>query len=296
MIVQSPETASTERCSTPSFSECPCARHAGDLLPEAPSCPFLEVSLMQYCTAAPIIKYIPYSESLLSRCGSDNYHYCELFLELADTARTARRTAAEVEVEVEEGSASERSIEGVMVSSNIAYTSNHMWLDVGEDGSCHVGVDAFFAKVLGRVDKFRFVATRPGVRPSAVIHSRGVDFLMTFPGTFQVTRTNHYLRADPGKMISHPYSLGWLFEGKADIDWPARKQEWGSALILGKAAFAWMQAEIDRISQFIHDRYTVRADEPLMMDGGTFRPGFVQHLEREDVFALFQEFFAFHTQ
>jgi glycine cleavage system H protein len=288
MIIQSPETASTERCSTPNFTECPGARRSVDPLTEAASCPNLEVSLMQYCKAAPIIKYIPYSESLLSRCGSENHYYCDLYLELADPASAARRSAAEGGKEPP----AEQSIEGVTVSSNIAYTSNHMWLDVGEDGSCHVGVDAFFAKVLGKVDKFRFLATKPGARPAVVITSHGVDFLMTFPSTFQVTRTNHYLRADPGKLISHPYTLGWIFEGKADIEWPVRKQAWESPLILGKAAFGWMQTEVERISQFIHDRCAVTASEPLMMDGGAFRAGFVQHLNREDVFAVFHEFFA----
>jgi hypothetical protein len=43
-------------------------------------CPFLRESLMQYCGAAPVTKFVPYSESLLSRCGTDSFRYCELYL------------------------------------------------------------------------------------------------------------------------------------------------------------------------------------------------------------------------
>ena len=38
---------------------------------------------MQYCGAAPVAKFVPYSESLLSRCGNDSFRYCELYLAMA---------------------------------------------------------------------------------------------------------------------------------------------------------------------------------------------------------------------
>jgi hypothetical protein len=58
-----------------------------------------------------------------------------------------------------------------------------------------------------------------------------------------------------------------------------------------------MRSEVERISRFIHDRCTVAGaqGESLMMDGGTVRAGLAQHLNREEVFVLFNEFFAFYT-
>ena len=41
---------------------------------------------------------------------------------------------------------------------------------------------------------------------------------MIFPEPIDVTRTNDYLRATPAKLTSHPYSLGWLFEGKVSAE------------------------------------------------------------------------------
>src|SRR6478672_3994860 len=50
------------------------------------SCPYLRESLMQYCGAAPVAKFVPYSESLISRCGNDSFRYCELYLGMAHPA------------------------------------------------------------------------------------------------------------------------------------------------------------------------------------------------------------------
>src|SRR5690242_15721856 len=47
------------------------------------TCPYLRESLMQYCAAAPVAKMVPYSESMLSRCGNDSFRYCELYISMA---------------------------------------------------------------------------------------------------------------------------------------------------------------------------------------------------------------------
>src|SRR5215475_13748639 len=61
-----------EKCSTGEYANCSVFRAKGS--PEGPAgegpCPFLRESLMQYCAAAPVTKLVPYSESLLSRCGN----------------------------------------------------------------------------------------------------------------------------------------------------------------------------------------------------------------------------------
>ncbi len=295
MIVQTPEMSSTERCSSPGYVDCPSARRAGEQLPDAPRCPFLQASLVQYCSAAAITKYIPYSESLLSRCGNENHRYCDLYLGLAHSSEAAGMPAEAPAVEA--GGDAEDSADGVPLSSKMAYSPNHMWLDVGGDGSCHIGVDAFFTKVLGQADRLSFVTAKGVARPSAVIHVGGVDLQMIFPNPMLITRTNDYLRANPDKLISHPYSLGWLFEGEAGGGWRSGENELSAGLIRGKAALDWMRAELERISHFIHERCTMigAQGESLMMDGGTVRTGLVQHLKREEVFALFNEFFAYYS-
>ena len=48
-------------------------------------------------------------------------------------------------------------VDGIPVPLNLAYAPNHMWLDVGDDGCRHVGIDAFLARIIGTVDAISFV-------------------------------------------------------------------------------------------------------------------------------------------
>jgi glycine cleavage system H lipoate-binding protein len=286
MIVQSSEPSSAERCSSPQYAECPAARQHGEQDPYATRCPFLQVSLMQYCSAASVTKYIPYSESILSRCGSQNYRYCEFYVSIAqpDAASTA---------DAEPGTTEEQCVDGVTLPGRLAYSSNHMWVDENEDGSCHIGVDGFFARALGKIDRISYVSPKGTGRPSAVISTCGVDLPMIFPKTIEITRANEYLRAAPAKLTSHPYSLGWLFEGKTAVT-GRNTSEWKPTLMRGRAALDWMRTEVDRISRFVHERCAVAGveGETVMMDGGSVRPGLAQHLEKDELLQLFNEFFA----
>jgi glycine cleavage system H lipoate-binding protein len=296
MIVQSAEPSGPERCSSPDHVNCPAARRAGGELPEAPRCPFLQTSLVQFCSAASITKYIPYSDSLLSRCGNENHRYCDLYLGLARPAEAGEAAGAPAPGPAEgEDSNQEPSVDGVSVPSKMAFSPNHMWLDVGEDGSCHIGVDGFFARVIGQVDRISSIVAKGVARPSAIVSVNGIDLQMIFPNPVRITRSNACLRANPERLVTHPYSLGWLFEG--ELDRAGSEEEPGAGLMRGKTAVEWMRLEMERMARFIHDRCTITGalGENLMMDGGTLRMGLAAHLNREEIFVLFNEFFAFYT-
>ena len=86
MIVQSAGQDGLGRCSSPGYPQCELyCEQSHDGFAGA-SCPFLEESAMQYCSAAPVTKFIPYSESVLSRCGNDGYRYCSLYLGMSQPA------------------------------------------------------------------------------------------------------------------------------------------------------------------------------------------------------------------
>src|SRR5450631_156774 len=74
---------SDEKCSSGSHASCPVYQSQPEGLTASGPCPYLRESLMQYCGAASVAKFVPYSESLLSRCGNDGYRYCELYLAMA---------------------------------------------------------------------------------------------------------------------------------------------------------------------------------------------------------------------
>lgn len=294
MIVQSQGVPSLERCSSQDHAGCPSARQAGLEESREPRCAFLQISLMQYCSAASVTKYIPYSESALSRCANEMHRYCDLYLGLAEPGRDSGEPASAAD---DETVTEKRSVEGIAVPPRLAYSPNHMWLDISEDGSWHAGVDAFFAHVIGRVDRLSFSAAKGTERPSAIIRTRGVDLQMIFPDPMPVTRTNDCLRAHPEKLVSHPYTMGWLFEGKIVVDHGATEDKQSSPLRRGKAALEWMRAEVDRVSRFVHERCTIPDAVGIgtMMDGGSVRAGLVQRLDDEEIVILFNEFFAFYA-
>ncbi len=299
MIVRTPMSAG-EKCSSPAYRTCPAAQqHCGDAPPQD-QCPFLRELLAQFCSAAPVAKYIPYSESSLSRCGTNGHRYCEVYLAMVDPEGSELGETLELPSERADCPSAEKQpheyvVEDIRVPAHLGYSSNHMWLEVAEDGGCHIGIDGFLAKVLGRVDKLSFLPARGADRPAAVLTARGADLQVVFPNRLIVTSPNTHLRAHPERVTSHPYTLGWLFEGRA----PADEQHDAAhsitaGLIRGKQALQWMQEELHRVSEFAREQIlSPRLDgELLMTDGGTFTSDLLHHLSREQILLLFNEFFS----
>ena len=163
-------------------------------------CPFLRESLMQYCGAAPVAKFVPYSESLLSRCGNDSHRYCELYLR---HGAPASRRPTDVD-----GIADAR-LAAATPPTTCGWTSR-------EDGVCHAGIDAFLSRALGKVDRISYVWTKGRHRPTAVLTVAGVrSAKWSSRIELLLTNCNLYLRADPRGSTAEPYTGGWLFEGDA---------------------------------------------------------------------------------
>ena len=145
--------------------------------------------------------------------------------------------------------------------------------------------------MLGRVERISFLTPRGVHRPAAVFTVNGVDVQIVFPNRMLVTGTNSYLRANPDKLISEPYSAGWLFEGRDPKD---QSNEQGvntsEGLINKSRARTWMADEVHRVSAFVHEQYS--RQQGVMMDGGTFCSGVALQLNRDEILNLFNEFFS----
>jgi glycine cleavage system H protein len=256
-----------ERCSSEGYADCPVFQQQPDAHEMAAfgTCPFLHESLMQYCSAASVTKFVPYSESLLSRCGNDSYRYCELYLQMAHPLPPAE------------------TVDGLQMPVELGYSANHMWLDTGENGVCHAGIDAFLSRALGEVERISFVWQQGRHRPTAVVTAAGVDLEIALPFAMQLTNCNLYLRADPGRLTSEPYTGGWLFEGIPDagtLDDLAR----------GEQAQRWMDGEVKRVNEFLQQ--LPGPNGPTAADGGMFSAGLARYIEREQMLSLFHEFFS----
>ena len=254
-----------ERCTTPAYRECPLYRQQHEAAPDASRCPLLHESLVQYCSGAAVTKFIPYSETLLSRCGNGSFPYCDLYTELAGPQWDAVTAG-----------------DSIPVRQGAFYTRNHLWLDLSGDGPCHLGIDAFLARMLGSVDAIGYLSKLEFARPAAVLTAGGVDFQVVFPEKILLTACNLYLRSEPSRLTAEPYAYGWLFEGHVD---PANRTRLEAKLVDAKAARTWMDRETRRMNEWLH---TQRGD--LRGDGGLFVEGQLAKLPRENALRLFHEF------
>ncbi len=252
-----------ETCGSEAHAGCSVFQASGAEEPASGPCPFLRESLMQYCGAAPVTRFVPYSESLLSRCGSDSFRYCELYLGLAHPGLP-------------------EDSDGIAVPNWLRYSANHMWLDVTEDGVCHAGIDAFLSRALGPIERLTYVWQKGVHRPTAVLTAGGVDLEVVFPNALLLTGCNLYLRADPSRIASQPYTGGWLFEGT-----PVENTTEG--LIGAEAAQTWMENEQIRMNEFLQQQ---TGNGQYAADGGLFTAGLARLLDRDRVLALFHEFFS----
>ncbi len=287
VIPRSPDAIPEERCSSREYVTCPIAKEFHEEHPQASRCPFLHESLVQYCAAAAVPKYIPYSESMLTRCGTENHQYCEQFLTYARPKGQSDHNDNPKDPTV--------SVSGVSYRTDRSYTPNHMWMQVNDDGFCHIGVDGFFASVIGRVEDVSFATDQWDGRPTAVFRACGIDMPMVFPFTLGKAIPNTSLRKHPEWVTERPFSFGWLFEGQtAPATTAPRKDGDRSPLLPPAYAVNALRDDIDRLIHHFTRRVApaLSTEKPLMADGGCLCFEEIHRLAREEMLYLYNEFFS----
>lgn len=281
MIARTATQPSNERCSSSEWLTCPAAKQHCQEQTGIDRCPFLQESLIQYCSAVPTSQYIPYSEASLSRCGGERHSYCEVFL-----------SASRPEFQ---NPTTERDHYSEAYAESMLYSPNHMWMNTHGDGTCHIGIDAFLAGLLREVEKLSYVTVKGTCFPTAVLTVRGVDLQLTFPNRIRITEVNSHLRARLANITSHPYTLGWLFEGaepgiRPDVDRLSNDCGW----VKGNQAKKWLAQESRCLTEFVHNELLPARSggSVTMMDGGVFSEDLITHLTREEMLRLFNEFFS----
>ncbi|HUI29913.1 MAG TPA: hypothetical protein VLX91_06820 [Candidatus Acidoferrales bacterium] len=293
MIAQNPiksENETDERCSSIGYTSCPWMKQLHEESPSQSRCPFLQESLAQYCSGESVVKYIPYSEPNLSRCGTSSHRYCESFLNISHLDLRKLHQAATPDLNSEDDGP--WSVEGIQTTGWHFYSANHMWAEIDEEGTCHIGVDPFFTRVVGKVEKLAFAPTSGKHLAGAVITVNGADLPMVFPNHIDVKATNSLLRTKPDKIISDPYTFGWLFEGVA-----ARMQgetDIRHGLIRGSDARTWMKNEATKLSELLREKLVDAAgnEARLAADGGIFSSELSRNLNKEELVILYNEFFS----
>jgi glycine cleavage system H lipoate-binding protein len=289
-------TASEEKCTTPAFATCASAREHLKDLSKTPTCPFLQERSAQFCAAAPVTTYVPMGGVGPSRCTTGNHRYCELYQSRALPEETLGRVPFPSPSLRDDGTGNvDYRVEGVRVPRELWFTSNHMWLDLDSDGGCHIGIDGFFARVLGHLEKIIFMPSRKVGRPTVVLSVKGTNLPVVFPKPICLSGVNSQLRSHPDRLLTHPYSLGWLFEGTSpEGRWSTDHSSLCSDLLQGEEAASWMRREVRRLDEFARDHIT-RFDasgRQLVADGGAAIPRLTDEAGPEDLLQLFHEFFS----
>jgi len=176
MIVRSQGDENNERCSSPEYVTCPAAKQHYEELPSQSHCPFLQGSLVQYCSASSVYKYVPYSDPGLTCCGSSAHKYCDLFLSLSKSGPGLSPMPEVPESNEEEIESTVWLVDGIQTTAWHYYSANHMWVDLDEDDTCHIGIDPFLARVLGSVERVTFATSSGEHSPAVVLTANGIDF------------------------------------------------------------------------------------------------------------------------
>lgn len=271
LIAVEPGANADERCSTAGYLSCPAYREQKPDNSVPDRCPYLQESLAHYCSAAPVRRFLPFTQQA-GRCGGDGYRYCELYLAISRPVTPGDCPSVP-------------HVRGIPVPADLFYAPNHLWFHAGPNGAIHIGIDAFFASVIGLVTQIAFVSKCGVQRPSAVLTVRGVDWPVSFRHSLMIQSVNVYLRRDPTKLTADPYGAGWLFEG---WEVPSGAGSITEDLIAGPQAAAWFEYEFERLDHFVH------ALSPIANDGGAAADDLIEHLGRDEVLRLFDEFFAPH--
>jgi glycine cleavage system H lipoate-binding protein len=279
--------AAGDRCSRWDHVSCPYAADRGSEKPASTACPSLILRQVQFCAAVSARTFIPSAAVLPSRCSTDLYRHCESYLE-----RRGPRAAAPAPAVTRGAGGGVATVDGIAVPLDLDYTPNHLWREVGADGTCVIGVDGFLARVIGKADSVTFVPTRPGAQSFAVLTVAGVELPLAFPRVLERVVINYSLHGDPDRLACDPYGSGWLFEGYRSDGLGAGDHP-EDRLVRGRDAAAWMRREVERLSAKVHDaigRPGTRG-ERVAADGGTFASGLARTLRREEALHLFSEFF-----
>ncbi len=287
-LARSTARVDLERCSSPDHASCPVAGQSHEAHPSPSRCPFLQESLVQFCAATPKATYVPWSSSPELRCGHGGHRYCELFAAASGTPVGRPDALAEAERTQE--------VAGVPMPGWLWYTANHLWLDPGDDGVCHLGIDAFVVQLVGTVEALAFLTPGGAVRPAVVLTVCGVDLTLVFPKLLSIVSANTRLRSSLDRLSADPYGLGWLFEARLPADEGRGRPVGGGpdpdGLRHGQAARDWMAHEVQRASAIVYNRIVSRrGGARLAADGGRFTPGLLHQLDREEILRLLADLF-----
>lgn len=173
---------------------------------------------------------------------------------------------------------------GFDIPNGYAFHPGHTWvLDEGRQNA-RVGIDAFTANLLGKIDRIELGGLNRWVRQGQklmTITSGSLTFDMLSPIEGVITSVNHEAIKDPAIVTADPYKNGWVAVVKSpEITLNVKN------LVQGTLVAPWMQNSIGHVNALASQMAPA-----LAQDGGVPVKGLLTQLDSDSQQKLVHEFF-----
>jgi len=164
----------------------------------------------------------------------------------------------------------------------------HTWATIAAPNLVDIGIDDFISQILGPIDRLI-------VRPVGTLLKQGEPMLEIERGSRSlqvrapisgiVEKNNpQFWNQQRFLQTNHSTTENWVYAIHPTnllAEWPH--------LLTAQSAHNWLEAEWQRLAQWLTNGYTLRTERALQ-DGGLPVPGILQHLNHEE-WQTFQEIF-----
>ncbi|HVN21196.1 MAG TPA: glycine cleavage system protein H [Dongiaceae bacterium] len=173
---------------------------------------------------------------------------------------------------------------GFSIPKDYAFHPGHTWvLREGQDAA-RVGLDAFTAELIGKIDHIEVAKPDRWVRQGQklmTIHGDGFSFELVSPIEGVITHVNQEILNDPALAQRDPYKDGWIATLKApDLNTNERN------LMQATMVAPWMHYTQQRLNTEI-----AKLNPALAQDGGVPVPGLLSRIPAELRQRIITEFF-----
>ena len=178
--------------------------------------------------------------------------------------------------------------EGLGSPAGLFLHPGHTWMELQAVGTVRMGLDAFLARTLGRIDSVRLLVSGSDERirqgqPLVAVERDGKTVVLPSPVSGTLRTTNKDATNAPASIAASPYRA-WLC-----VIEPSRLGQELSTLRVAENAKLWLQSEVSRFSNWVANQGAGGA-VPALPDGGVPPVGVMGELS-EAQWSDFQETF-----
>ena len=173
---------------------------------------------------------------------------------------------------------------GFNIPKDYAFHPGHTWALRESQEAVRVGLDAFTADLVGKIERIEIAKPERWVRQGQklmTVHAEGFSFDLVSPIEGVVTHVNQEVVKNPALALQDPYKNGWIATLKAP-DFNTNQRN----LMQASMVAPWMHYNQTRLNAEV-----AKLNPALAQDGGVPVHGLLQHVPTELRQRIITEFF-----